>query len=389
MNISRYGDAWASATQARYHHRCFDVLAFTSICAETMPLRVLMIAPSMSIVGGHSIQANRIIRAFATDPEVRIRLHRIDAPIPGFIRRLPFVRTAANALVYYAGLMREVSRADVVHAFTSSFWGYSLWVIPAVRLARLFGRKIIVNYHDGRAEQHLREWPSAIRTIREADAIVVPSQYLVEVFARFGLEAVAIPNAINIEAFPWRERQVIRPEFLTNRGFEELYDVECTLRTFRIVQDHYPEARFTVANDGPLRRQMEALAAELGLHATFTGAVTQDRMAELYNAADIYVMSPKIDNMPLTIIECFACGLPVVSRSTGGVPFIARNEWSALLAPQDSSPEELAEACLRLLREPGLGQRLAAEGRRDCVERYGVNSVRDMWRRLYMSLHAT
>ena len=53
----------------------------------------------------------------------------------------------------------------------------------------------MVNYHDGRAEHHLRDWRSAVSTLRRADAIVVPSPILVEVFGRFGLKAEAIPNA--------------------------------------------------------------------------------------------------------------------------------------------------------------------------------------------------
>ena len=46
-------------------------------------------------------------------------------------------------------------------------------------------------------------------------------------------------------------------------------------------------------------------------------------MAELYDDADIYVMSPLIDNMPGTVLECFASGLPVVSTAAGGVPYVA------------------------------------------------------------------
>jgi glycosyltransferase involved in cell wall biosynthesis len=125
----------------------------------------------------------------------------------------------------------------------------------------------------------------------------------------------------------------------------------------------------------------------LGLrHITFTGAVSQSRMADMYNAADIYVMSPRIDNMPLTVIECFASGLPVVATAAGGVPYIAEHERNALLV-QPGSSEQLAEACLRLLEEPGLASRLTREGYRDCGERYSVASVRDQWLRFYKSLY--
>jgi glycosyltransferase involved in cell wall biosynthesis len=249
-------------------------------------------------------------------------------------------------------------------------------------LSRLHGRRIIINYRDGQAKQHLRDWPSAVPTLRRADAIIVPSRYLVEVFETFGLAADVIPNTIDVAAFRYRERNFVRPVFLTNRGFEPLYNVDCALRAFRLIQDRYPEARFIVANDGPLRGELQRLADELKLNAIFTGAVSQSRMAELYDEADIYVMSPLIDNMPGTVLECFASGLPVVSTAAGGVPYIAEHERNALLVPP-GSPEALAGACLRLLAEPNLAWGLARQGYRDCVERYSVSAVIDQWGRFY------
>jgi glycosyltransferase involved in cell wall biosynthesis len=140
-----------------------------------------------------------------------------------------------------------------------------------------------------------------------------------------------------------------------------------------------------VANDGPLRNELQALANVLQLNAVFTGAVSQSRMAELYDEADIYVMSPVIDNMPGTVLECFASGVPVVSTCAGGVPYVAEHERNALLVPP-RSPDALAAACLRLLNEPGLALRLAREGYRECTERYSVTAVRDSWCRFYKTM---
>ena len=339
----------------------------------------------MNIVGGHSVQADRLIRAFRDDPDVEISLQCIDPVLPAVVRRTRGVRTVANAAVYYSQLIPAILRSDVIHAFTSSFWGYTLWVMPAVRLARLLSKKIVVNYHDGRASQHLSASPSAVASLRSADALAVPSQYLRDVFTTFGLTPEVIPNTIDTGSYPFRERRQLRPEFLTNRGFEALYNVECTLKAFRIVQDNYPDAHFTVANDGPLRPALQALAADMRLNATFTGAVSQARMAALYDAADIYVMSPNIDNMPLTILECFACGLPVVSTDAGGVPYLAHHEQTALLAPINSH-EQLAGQCVRLLQDPELAQRITRQARQECIARYSIEPVRDAWRHLYKRL---
>ena len=76
-------------------------------------------------------------------------------------------------------------------------------------------------------------------------------------------------------------------------------------------------------------------------------------MGALYNSADIYLMSPNADNMPLSLLECFAAGLPVVSSSAGGIPNIVEDQVSGLLfAPNDH--QAMAACALRLLEEPGL-----------------------------------
>jgi phenylacetate-CoA ligase len=152
--------------------------------------------------------------------------------------------------------------------------------------------------------------------VRFADALVSPSEYLAGVFRSYGLAAECIPNIIDARRFRYRERGPLRPVFLHNRGFEPLYNVACTLRAFAIVQKHYPQASMTLAHDGPGRGGIEQLARELGLrNVSFAGRVSQQRMVELYDEADIFWMSPNIDCMPLSVLESYAAGLPVIATS--------------------------------------------------------------------------
>ena len=126
--------------------------------------------------------------------------------------------------------------------------------------------------------------------MRLADVIVVPSGYLVEVFGRFGLEARAIHNVVELDRFRFRERRPLRPIFLVSRLLEPLYNVACVLRAFALIQQRYPDARLTVAADGWLRADLERLARELNLRDTeFIGFVPFEKMPEMYDAADIYL----------------------------------------------------------------------------------------------------
>jgi glycosyltransferase involved in cell wall biosynthesis len=203
--------------------------------------------------------------------------------------------------------------------------------------------------------------------------------------SKIGVRAVPIGNTISPEQFRFRERRRPRPVFLHNRGLEKHYNVACCLRAFSLVQEQYPEANLYVAHDGPDRANLEQLSRELKLkHVFFFGAVSQDRMQELYDMADIYLMSPNSDNMPLSVLECFAAGLPVVSTNAGGIPRIVENNRTGLLVPSNDH-RAMAEASLRLLREEGLASRLTGNAREEC-RHYEPSIIARRWVSLYHEL---
>ncbi len=283
------------------------------------------------------------------------------------------------------GSPRRSGASNVLHIFTPGYFSFYLAPVPALALARFLGKSAILNYHDGRAEDHLTRWPIARRLMRLATTIVVPSDYLVEVFARFGLRANRIHNIAESGSLPYRERPRPKPIFLHNRGLAPEYNPSCTLRAFGIVQQRYPEARLIVAHTGPLRRELETLATSLGLRQVqFIGPVSPEKMAALYDEADIYVMSPNADNMPLSLLECFAAGLPIVSSDAGGVSNLVEDQRTGLLFPP-SDHQAMAACALRLLEEPGLAARLARNARAEC-EKYTWARIGPQWIAQYRQL---
>ncbi|MGH9582663.1 MAG: glycosyltransferase family 4 protein, partial [Bryobacteraceae bacterium] len=287
--------------------------------------------------------------------------------------------------LYNAGLLRQARRNDILHIFTAGLWSYTLWTIPALLAGRFFGKKLIVNYRDGRAEQHLRQWRTTRRTLLLADRIVAPSGYLVDVFAQYGIRAQSIFNIIDADRFRYRQRRNLRPVFLTNRSLEPLYNVGCILRAFAIIQSRYPDASLTIAHDGICRSKLEKLAADLKLQNTrFIGKVPQAKIPDLYDEANIYLTSPNLDCMPGSLLECFASGLPIVATEAGGIPYIAKDRESALLVGLNDH-EALARRAMELLENPDLVERITAGGLEQ-VQRYRPEIVRDAWISLYREL---
>jgi glycosyltransferase involved in cell wall biosynthesis len=360
-----------------------------SAASTNKRLRVLLVAPSLDIIGGQSRQAVRLMEGLGREPDLEISFLPHNPRLPGFLRSLQsikYVRTVVTTLYYIALLLWRVRKYDVIHIFCASYYSYSLSAIPALAISRLYGRKSVLNYRSGEAEDHLENWRTAVPTLRWADDIVVPSGYLVDVFARYGVRAHAIHNIVELDRFTYRERNPLRPVFLTSRLLEPLYNVPCVLRAFAIIQEKYPEARLTIAADGFLRRDLEALARDLKLrNAEFIGFVKFDDMPALYDAADIYLSATSIDNMPSSLTESMACGLNVVTTDGGGaIPYIMTNEVTGMIVDRDDH-KALAAAAIRLLSDNEFALKLVRNAH-ESTQKFTWPYIRDQWLDVYREL---
>lgn len=356
--------------------------------APPVPVRVLIVAAALDIIGGQSVQAACLLAQMRAEPSLAVAFLPANPAFPRWLRRwqgIKYVRSIRSTVLYWQRLLREVGRYDVIHIFSASYLSFLISPMPAMLVAKLYGKRIVLNYHSGEAEDHLRRWRTARRLLRLPDVIAVPSGYLVDVFARFNLPAQAIFNIVETDRFRFRARRPLRPIFLANRNLEPLYNVGCVLRAFALVQARYPAAQLTVAGDGSERARLEQLARELKLqNTTFVGRVAPERMYELYDAADIYLNSSEIDNMPLSIIEAYAAGLPVVTTDAGGIPYIVRDGETGLLVRRGDHAA-LAAGAISLLADEALATRIAHAARRAC-DSYSWPAVRAAWLKLYHEL---
>lgn len=349
------------------------------------PRRVLIVAPSLDILGGQAIQASRLLQRLGEEETLSVDLLPVNPRLPGPLRGLQaikFVRTLVTFPYYVTLLAMRVPRYDVIHIFSASYMSFVLAPTPAILAGRLFGRRTILNYRSGEADDHLARWRSARATISLVDDVIVPSGYLVDVFRRYGFEARSIANFVDPGKFNFRVRNPLRPVFLSNRNHEPLYNVPCIIDAFTIIQSERPDAALIVTGDGSERDMIEARVRERNLaNVTFHGKVEPARMAAVYDSADIYLNSPNIDNMPTSVIEAFACGLPVVTSNAGGVPYIVEHERTGLIFPMGDHAT-MANHALRLLRDPVLAQSIISNARSEC-EKYQWSAVRKEWLSLY------
>jgi glycosyltransferase involved in cell wall biosynthesis len=354
-------------------------------------IRVLLIGPSISILGGQAVQAIRLMEGLSHEPDIVVDFQPIDPPFPGplkWVKKVRFVRTFLTFFLYIAQITLRSWRYDILHVFSAGLTSYTLWTIPALVIGKkIFRVKFILNYRDGQVEPHVREWKTALPTIRAADIVISPSEYVVQVLGKYGVKASAISDVVDFTKFKYRQRSKLRPVFMTNRILEPLYNVGCILRAFQIVQEQYPEASLTIAHDGMCKPALEALAIELGLKNTkFIGRVPHAQVPDLYDSADVYLTSPDFDCMPGSLTESYASGLPLIATRTGGIPFMVRDGETGLLV-ECNDHVAMAAACVRLLEDPALVERITKQGFQE-LDKYHMErgGVREKWVKVYHAL---
>jgi hypothetical protein len=106
-------------------------------------IEVGVVAPTLELLGGHSVQAARLIEAWAQDPEVRVRLLPINPPLLDRLnplRDVRYARTAAREIGFCRLLVREAPRVDLLHVFATSNSSFFLTATPAIVAAAILGK---------------------------------------------------------------------------------------------------------------------------------------------------------------------------------------------------------------------------------------------------------
>jgi L-malate glycosyltransferase len=350
------------------------------------PLRVVIVAPRIQhLIGGQEVQADLLLRLWRDDPALHISYVGTNLALPRWLERIPYLRTMVRFPIYLAKLLAGLRKADVTHIFSAAFSSFLISTVPAFYVSRILGKKVIVNYRSPFGKRHVSASWIARSVLQRADKVVVPSEYLVDVFREFHVTAQAIPNVVDLTLFSYRAREPLRPFLLSSRNLEFRYGVDLVVRAFAEVQKVFAEARLWVVGEGPQENAIRRLIAELDLKGVeVAGRVTRENIGRFYDKADILVNASRVDNMPVSILEAFASGLPVVTTDAGGIPYIVRHEQTGLVSNTEDW-RQLAANVIRLLQDPTLVRRLTENAYQQSFT-YHWGTIRQQWLRLYRNL---
>ncbi len=342
--------------------------------------------------GGMANQCEQLLRLLRAEG-LEVELVRTNAPYwPACIGRLPILRAGFRLLPYLLNLWRASGRVQVLHVLANSGWAWHLCVAPALLISRLRGTAVIINYHGGNADAFFAGTPRyVLGMLARASLRITPSAFLQRVFVKYGLSAEVIPNIIDLSRFAPAPRRSFgdAPQVLVTRNLEAIYDIPTAIRAFAGIQRFFPGAQLTVAGSGPELSRLQTLVAELGLQdkVRFPGRIANADIPALYAIADCLLNPSTVDNMPISILEAFASGVPVVSTCAGGIPDLIAQGVSGLLVPIGDH-EAMERELLRVLQDASLAATLRQSGVEQ-AKRYAWPQVRAQWLDAYRQAHAS
>lgn len=250
-------------------------------------------------------------------------------------------------------------------------------------------------------EVQRKHWARLVGLVlRRADAVVAISAYTREAVERFGVPSSRIHvispgvDAGRFSPGPGGNG-ARRPTLLTVARLNERYKGhDSVIRALPLIRAKAPDVRYVVAGDGRLRDYLETLARNLGVDdaVTFTGAVPDEALPDLYRQCDVFVLASResrsgggAEGFGIVCLEASATGKPVIAGRSGGLPDAVQDGVSGLLVDTEDL-FELTDAVVRVLGDRELASELGRGGRRWIVERMTWDHVAARCRDLFVDV---
>ncbi len=307
------------------------------------------------------------------------RIHIVPKPATHFLRRFWFRQLRDAPWQISNGELRALQNilsetdARLLHIY---FGQIAVHLLP---LIRTWKKPSIVSFHgaDVQVDMNKRAHREATRQMLNAVKLVlVRSESLRRAVIHLGCDAKKIEiqrTGIPLDEFPFRERNFAAAatewQFVQAGRLIEKKGLPVTLRAFAVFLRQHPNAKLTIAGEGPLLGELQKLSRELKIHerVSFTGFISQEQLHEIYYASHIFLHPSQTgrdgnqEGIPNSMLEAMASGLPVFATQHGGIPEAIESGVSGVLVPEGNY-EKFAAALLDAVKDPGFLSQIARNG---------------------------
>lgn len=260
---------------------------------------------------------------------------------------------------------------------TSNFY----YAVSVARLSRLLKLKYIPILRGGNLPSRLQSHPRLGKALfHHAYKNISPSLYIKSEFEKRGYSnVVCIPNTIDIPSYPYKQRGYDTVNLLWVRSFSKIYNPLLAIKLLKALQDEGFKTVLCMVGpegDGSLHEAQD-LAKALGVEVTFTGKLSKKDWIQLSENYNIFINTTNFDNMPVSVMEAMALGLPIVSTNVGGMSFLIDNGHDGILVnPNDV--DGFLKSIKRLVLHPQEANNMAQRARTK-AEQFDWKIIKKKW----------
>jgi len=225
-------------------------------------------------------------------------------------------------------------------------------------------------------------WKLTVGFYNRCDLVLSPTQSLADALFKKGLKkpVAIIPNSIDTNLFRPVENLETQKQ-LKNKfnipGQSIVYmgrvsyekSIDQVIKSLPLMLHKIPQLKLMIIGDGPEKEKLEKLAKKLGVlnSVIFTGFLYGEKLVEALRANDIFITASCSENMPLSVLEAMATGLPIVAVKEKGLAEIVKDNENGFFAKTDD-PQDIAEKTLMLLADDNLLKKFSENSRNLALE---------------------
>lgn len=281
--------------------------------------------------------------------------------------------TLYNELLFYispVGKIKKIIREKTSNnSFSSS---------KNLKRFTLAWKKVWKTNHKKESRVEKITWKAIIELHMLCDKIIVPSPSVKKLLDKKGLKAktINIFNGIDIsQKYPAKIDYSLHNNILFVGRLAEEKKIDVLIKIFSYAKKELPNLVLTIAGDGPVMDKLKKLTKRLNIESSviFLGMVPQDKLSQIYQSSDIFVITSTAENQALVVLEAMASGLPIVGVKKHGLIDVIDNSISGyLVKPGDIS--SFASYITKLINDQKLRERLGKNSRKK-AENYDIQKV--------------
>ncbi len=252
---------------------------------------------------------------------------------------------------------------------------FKLYFLPKKKLGKKYLEKL--------SKKFIKKYTAFF--YNKADIVTVPSTAIKKHLLANGVTKpiIVLPTGVDTDFFfPRGKKRENLVLWVGRLGKEK--SLEVLLKAFKKVQEKNKKAKLILIGDGPERRNLEELAAELKINADFKGYLPREKLPFYYSSATVFVSPSTTETQGLTILESFSCACPVVvANSLGFKDFIKHGENGFFAKPK--STEDFAEKIGKIITNPKLRERLSKKAK-ETAKNFSISKQARKMENLYFKL---